>query len=80
MPIYEYRCSECGNISEILTGVCDENDPLQCKTCGSSALEKIPTFAAIATPSARPRGKTCCGREERCDKPPCSSSGSCARD
>ena len=21
----------------------------------------------------RPKGSTCCGREERCDKPPCSS-------
>ena len=80
MPIYEYQCSECGKISEIMVGVGNQNDVLQCKQCGSTALNKIPTFVTVATTASRPRGKTCCGRDERCDKPPCSTDGVCARD
>ena len=80
MPIYEYGCSECGKVSEIMVGIGGQSDALQCKYCGSTALNKIPTFASIATTSSRPRGRTCCGREERCDKPPCSTEGTCSRD
>jgi len=80
MPIYEYKCSECGKVSEIIVGMGVQDDTLQCKYCGSTALNKIPTFASVATTSSRPRGRTCCGREERCEKPPCSTDDVCRRD
>ena len=80
MPIYEYQCSDCGKVSEIMVGMGIQDDNLQCKHCGSTALNKIPTFASIATTSSRPRGRTCCGKEERCDKPPCSTDDVCRRD
>jgi hypothetical protein len=30
--------------------------------------------------SSNPKGTTCCGMDERCDTPPCSSDGICKRD
>jgi len=80
MPIYEYKCNECGKVSEIIVGMGIQDDILKCKYCGSTTLDKIPTFASVATTSYRPRGRTCCGREERCEKPPCSIDGECRRD
>ena len=77
MPIYAYRCGNCGNVSEIIVGISNQSDTLQCKDCGSTALTKIPTFATVATHYSRPKGKTCCGRDERCDTPPCSTDSSC---
>ena len=80
MPMYEYECGDCGKVSEIMVGIGGQSDALQCKYCSSTALKKIPTFASIATTSSRPMGRTCCGREERCDVPPCSTDGVCDRD
>jgi putative FmdB family regulatory protein len=80
MPIYEYECSDCGKVSEIMVGIGRQSDVLQCKYCGSTTLNKILSFASIATTPLRSKGRTCCGREERCDKPPCSTDGVCGRD
>lgn len=79
MPIYEYQCSDCGKRSEIITGICDEGDALQCKHCGSASITKVPTAASIAMRYSRPAGKTCCGRDERCDTPPCSGDSPCCK-
>jgi len=79
MPIYEYRCGACGQVSEIWNGVGIRNDPIQCKTCGGNDLEKVLSLShPVKNP--KPKGSTCCGRDERCDKPPCSSGSSCRRD
>jgi putative FmdB family regulatory protein len=80
MPIYEYECSECGKVSEIMVGIGAQSDALQCKYCSSTTLNKILSFTSIATTSSRPRGRTCCGREERCDTAPCSTGDICRRD
>ena len=79
MPIYEYRCPSCGGISEIWQGVGNRSDSLRCQHCGESRLEKVLSVSHSLT-TTRPKGATCCGREERCDKSPCSSGGTCRRD
>ncbi|HDG97499.1 MAG TPA: zinc ribbon domain-containing protein [Desulfobacterales bacterium] len=80
MPIYEYRCRECGNIEEFFV-VGSEEVTIRCEKCGSRDMEKIMSPAAFMLNSvSRSPGKTCCGREERCDTPPCSTGGSCRRD
>jgi putative FmdB family regulatory protein len=80
MPIYEYKCKVCGSISEFLTNI-DNKERLVCKNCGSLCLEKIISAASIISQSSkRQPGHTCCGREERCDTPPCGSGGNCRRD
>jgi putative FmdB family regulatory protein len=79
MPIYEYKCKVCSSISEFLTGA-DNKKPLFCKKCGSLDIERIMSAASIISQSSkRQLGHTCCGREERCDTPPCGPSGDCKR-
>ena len=40
MPIYEFRCANCGNIEEfILTG--DRQIEMKCGTCGGENLERV---------------------------------------
>lgn len=81
MPIYEYRCKDCGKISEILTKMNHYDEILKCKDCGSPNLEKLMSlpFATFRHIEHAP-GTTCCGKSERCDTPPCSGGGVCRRD
>jgi len=79
MPIYEYRCANCGGRVEVL--VRSRTATPSCPTCGSPLTEKL--FSAshvLSSESPRQPGHTCCGREERCDTPPCSGGGPCHRD
>ena len=81
MPIYEYRCNQCGKVSEILVGVGFDDEVFTCKHCGSSDLEKILSVSSFTfSDSSRAPGTTCCGRDERCDTPPCSTGGVCRKD
>lgn len=92
MPIYEYRCKKCSRINEFLIGVNQEEKEIsakggsasgrKCRYCGSKELNKIFSKSNVSRGGhliASQGGKTCCGREERCDKPPCSDSGICKR-
>ena len=82
MPIYEYRCNKCGKVSEFLTGMVQEKTEIKCKYCGSKEVHKIFSKSFVATNGqliGSQNGKTCCGRTERCDTPPCSSDGVCKR-
>lgn len=80
MPIYEYQCKNCGTRTEFLIGIGDENESLICKNCGGSELIKLISPAAPLTISTHPKGKTCCGREERCEKPTCSGDEVCRKE
>ncbi len=81
MPIYEYRCNQCGEISELLVGVSSGSEILTYKYCGSNELIKILSVSSFTvTDSSRAPGTTCCGRGERCDTPPCTTGDSYRRD
>jgi len=59
----------------------NEDVTVRCGKCGSQDMERIMSPAAFVLNSpGRNLGKTCCGREERCETPPCSAGGSCRRD
>jgi len=92
MPIYEYKCKDCGKISEFLVGVGQQDEEIsaegesasgkKCSFCKSKNLEKIISESFISTSDhiiGSQGGKTCCGRDERCDTPPCSDGGVCRR-
>lgn len=77
MPIYEYRCQGCKTTFEALVR---GERTVTCPQCGSPALDKLLSVPHISTGrTARPAGHTCCGREERCDAPPCSEGDPCRR-
>jgi len=77
MPIYEYRCRDCDATFEALVR---DSNAVTCPQCGSSSLDKLLSAPVMLSGrTARPTGRTCCGREERCDAPPCSEGGECRR-
>jgi putative FmdB family regulatory protein len=78
MPIYDYKCRACGKVTEIFNPGYDEQNTPTCPDCGSRNLERV-LSAPVLLKNAAPSGKTCCGREERCEKPPCSTGERCHR-
>ena len=76
MPIYEYECISCGRVHETL--VRSREEPSACPACGGE-LKRLISASHVAVVAGRGGGTTCCGREERCDTPPCSEGGGCRR-
>ena len=83
MPTYEYMCRSCGHIFEKFQGMNDA--PLrECPECDGTVQRLISggTGFIVKGESAftgRTPGKTCCGRTERCEKPPCSDDSCCTK-
>jgi putative FmdB family regulatory protein len=46
MPIYEYRCSQCGAPHEAIVLV-GESEPQACPACGGPLKRKIPSSVGI---------------------------------
>lgn len=80
MPIYEYRCENCAAVSEYLVGV-GNDEQIRCKICGSPDMKRVLSASSFTLQSSRRMpGRTCCGREQRCETPPCSGGGTCGRE
>lgn len=41
MPLFEYRCNECGRRFDLLVGVVAEKVELRCPRCGSRRATKL---------------------------------------
>jgi putative FmdB family regulatory protein len=54
MPIYEYRCQDCGNRFEILQRLGQGAEGLSCPECGEERVEKQYSTFASGTASSRP--------------------------
>jgi putative FmdB family regulatory protein len=64
MPIYEFKCSDCGHVSELLVGIGRNSDELVCGSCGQSHLEQqmsAAAFSLTSESSSHGAGTTCCG-------------------
>ena len=49
MPLYEYRCEECGAQFEKLVGASNRDD-VECAECGAERTQRqVSTFAARST-------------------------------
>lgn len=78
MPIYEYRCGNCGEQVEVWLR--SQGETPHCPHCGSPLLTKLfSTPYVVSGRTQHQAGKTCCGQEERCETPPCSGNGVCHR-
>jgi len=49
MALYEYKCKDCGEVSEYL--VFSPSEKLSCKKCGSEKLEKLLSGFAVSVKS-----------------------------
>jgi len=79
MPIYEYKCQECGKVSEFFIRSVSGGETLTCASCGSHNLERVLSMPSLLKGKATAPGTTCCGRAERCETPPCSTDERCRR-
>jgi len=88
MPTYEYQCENCGYKFEKFQKMSDK--PMKkCPKCdkevkrligaGIGVIFKGKGLYATDYRDNSPSGRTCCGRTERCEKPPCSDDGVCKR-
>jgi putative FmdB family regulatory protein len=78
MPLYEYHCPSCDKRVEVLLP--SASSEARCPECGGPLGRRLPSVPYIARGSGqRPGGSTCCGREDRCDLPPCEGDGACRR-
>jgi putative FmdB family regulatory protein len=88
MPTYEYECTDCGKKFERRQAITEA--PLaECPACQGAVHRVISGGAGFVMKggdhgrTARQRngcsietsGRTCCGRDERCGKPPCGGTG-----
>lgn len=87
MPTYEYECEACGYRFEQLQSM--NAAPLKkCPRCGRKLRRLIGTGTGVIFKGTgfyatdykqQSAGRTCCGRTERCERPPCAEDGSCKR-
>ena len=86
MPTYEYECQNCKFKFEKFQNMTDA--PLEtCPKCGGKLKRVISGGAGVifkgpgfyATDYKNTSVRTCCGRTEPCEKPPCADDGICKR-
>ena len=53
MPVYEYKCLGCGEISESLLRVERRDEAMLCTKCGAPKKRILSTFNVIAPPTSR---------------------------
>ena len=79
MPIYQYKCQECGEVSDFLLSSLSDSGTLVCPSCGSHNLDRLLSVPNLLKGKTTVPGTTCCGRTERCQMPPCSTDERCRR-
>jgi putative FmdB family regulatory protein len=51
MPLYEYKCTGCGNQFELL--ILKASQPVACPSCASDAVHRMPSLFAVSSESTR---------------------------
>ncbi len=79
MPIYEFKCQDCGKISEIL--VFSSENQIECPECNSNNLKKLMSATSSLTGSSGhklpgPNDTGCCGSRPH-EAAGCQGPGSC---
>ena len=70
MPIYEYRCGKCGEVSELL--MLGTGDWPTCRECGSEDVVKLMSAHNTMTSSPSfpaPAGCSGCDSQDSCGSP-----------
>lgn len=53
MPIYEYKCSECDNIFEVLTLSAQDTGQVTCTKCKSDKVGKVMSAGSFRLTSSK---------------------------
>jgi putative FmdB family regulatory protein len=62
MPLYEYRCRQCGHRFEVLQRLGEGGDGVPCPQCQAQDAEKqLSTFATSGAKSSAAAGPPACG-------------------
>jgi putative FmdB family regulatory protein len=81
MPLYEYRCRDCGHRFEILQRLGEGAAGLICPHCTADALDKqFSTFAPLAAAGANPGNIGDAGGDFSCGAGTCCGGGACGMD
>jgi putative FmdB family regulatory protein len=78
MPIYDYSCKDCGTISEILVTSSDDRI-IHCPEYNRQNIYKLISASYLVKMDKSLPVANCCGRQERCTAPPCTSGNNCQR-
>ncbi len=84
MPTYEYECQQCGRQFEVQQGIMEPSLG-ECPECGGELRRLVSGGTGFILKGGSPGrarkrdqacsldqgGGTCCGRESRCERPPC---------
>lgn len=78
MPLFDFLCLDCGNVSEIL--VASSEDDLKCRACGSGRVKKmlsaVSPLSGVKKSTLPGAGDTaCCGSSP--GHAGCAGPGSC---
>jgi putative FmdB family regulatory protein len=80
MPVYDYTCQTCHKGFELFLRSYQISE-VSCPHCGSQAVEKKISAPGVLVKTSSSRTETtCCGRDERCDTPPCSQGEVCHKE
>ena len=62
MPIYEFKCLNCGEITEFLFTSSDDQKEIQCPSCAQGDLERVmsTTNFSIASDSSKAQTQATC--------------------
>jgi putative FmdB family regulatory protein len=69
VPIYEYKCRDCGKTSEFRITSQSQVNGLACSVCGSQSLNRLFSVPSITSGRKESYGQTCCGSNEGCSEP-----------
>jgi putative FmdB family regulatory protein len=58
MPIYSYKCEDCGEEFDLLVGVTADSEKLICKKCSSENLKRI--YSAFGVGKNVPNNSSAC--------------------
>ena len=57
MPMYEYRCKECGTVQELLRRFAEADTGVDCPKCSSQKVDRIFSTFATGGCGAGPSGR-----------------------
>jgi putative FmdB family regulatory protein len=69
MPVYDYRCEQCGSLYDVYHKVREVAEDVLCPECGSHEHKKlmsVPAAVAVGSSSAMRSAQDSCGMGDAC--------------